>query len=131
MKKKEIERDLRKDLRESLEKEGAIKEAEEKTGSIVPTVQTCMIKTKHGKTIECKFWVHTDKYFQYYEKGYTLKHVGKEAFIIEGDTVIIPNHEIQYVIIRNAQSSIPESMFLSLGGKKKLIEVVGNVVSQK
>jgi len=91
---------------------------------MTPIIQTCTLKTKHGKTVDCKFWVHTDKYFQYYEKGYVVEDLGNEKYIIRGDTVIVPEHEIQWVIIRNAASAIPESMFLALGGKKKLIKVV-------
>ena len=113
------------DLKGKLEE--ALAGKKEQTGSLVPALpQSCMIKTKHGKSLEVKFWIHTDKYFQYYEKGYELEDLGEQGFIIKGDTVIIPNHEIQYVIIRNAASSIPESMFTALGGKKKLIEVVGD-----
>ena len=99
-------------------------EKQENQMALLPIMQTCLVKTKHGKSIECKFWIHTEKYFQYYEPGFTLEDLGEKGFIIKGDTVIIPNHEIQFVIIRNAQSTIPENMFLTLGGKKKMIEVV-------
>ena len=89
--------------------------------TLVPKIQTCLLVTNHGRKINCKFWIHTDKYFQYYEPGYKVYENDKGVYIIEGDTVIVPNHEIQYVIVRGAQSAIPENMFLALGGKKKLI----------
>ena len=111
---------LKEKLEEALKNNDAPRE--EETVSMQPAIiQTCTIKTKAGKSIECKFWIHTDKYFQYYEKGFEVEDAGNGAYIIKGDTVIIPNHEIRYVIIRNAASNIPENMFLALGGKKKLI----------
>ena len=99
--------------------------------ALVPIIQECMLKTKHGRTINCKFWIHTDKYFQYYEPGYKIYDNGKGQYIIEGDTVIIPEHEIQYVIIRNSKSALTEQMFLGLGGKKKMIEIVKDVTLSK
>ena len=98
---------------------------EPKTIQMVPVLpQSCLMKTKHGKTVECKFWIHTDKYFQYFEPGYTVKDNGEGSYVIQGNAVIIPNHEVMYVIIRNTESQIPEHMFLALGGKKKMIEVI-------
>ena len=97
---------------------------------LVPIIQTCMLCTNHGRKIECKFWIHTDKYFQYFEPGY--KVIEKNgAYMIEGDAVIVPNHEIQYVIIRGAQSAIPENMFLALGGKKKIIIGVPPIIGSR
>lgn len=93
---------------------------------LAPVIQECMLKTKHGRIINCRYWVHTDKYFQYYEKGYELVDAGDGKYLITGDTVIVPEHEIQFVIIRKAQSAIPKEMFIALGGKTKLIQVVGN-----
>jgi len=90
------------------------------TMELVPALQTCTLKTKNGKRVDCKFWIHTEKYFQYYEPGYTVENNGEG----QGDAVIVPEHEIQWVIIRNTASNIPESMFLALGGKKKLIKVI-------
>jgi len=91
---------------------------------LVPALQTCTLKTKNGKRVDCKFWIHTEKYFQYYEPGYTVEDIGEGRYIVKGDAVIVPEHEIQWVIIRNTASNIPESMFLALGGKKKLIKVI-------
>lgn len=104
------------------EKIAADKMAKEMT--LMPIVQTCMLKTKHGRTINCKFWIHTKEYFQYYEPGYEVKDMGNGRYIIEGDTTIIPDHEIQYVIVRNSKSALTKQMFLALGGKEKMIEVV-------
>ena len=98
--------------------------------TLVGKIQTCMLCTNHGRKIHCKFWIHTDKYFQYFEPGY--KVIEKDgAYIIEGDAVIVPNHEIQYVIIRGAQSAIPENMFLALGGKKKIIIGVPPIIGSR
>ena len=111
------------------EKIAADKMAKEMT--LVPIIQTCMLKTKHGRTINCKFWIHTKEYFQYYEPGYKVVDMGDNRYIIEGDTCIIPDHEIQYVVIRNSKSALTEQMFLALGGKKKMIEVAGGGIFQK
>ena len=95
--------------------------------TLVPVVQKCMLKTKHGRTINTKFWVHTKEYFQYYEPGFKVEDMGGGRFVISGRTMIIPDHEIQFVQIDNSKSALTEQMFLALGGKKKMIEVVGDV----
>ena len=53
--------------------------------------------------------------------------MGGGRFVISGRTMIIPDHEIQFVQIDNSKSALTEQMFLALGGKKKMIEVVGDV----
>jgi len=98
---------------------------EPETIKLVPKIQSCLMTTKHGRKTECKFWVHTEKYFQYYEPGYTLRENEQGQYLIEGNMVVVPDHEIQYMIIRYAQTAVPEAMFLALGGKKKLIIDLG------
>ncbi|MCK4575250.1 hypothetical protein KAU34_02470 [candidate division WOR-3 bacterium] len=105
-------------------KEQLGKAIEQQAKALVPRARSCMLKTKNGQSKELKFWIHTNEFFQYYEKGFEVEDIGGGQYMIKGDAVVVPNHEIRYIIIRDTQNLIPEDIFLSLGGVKKMIQVV-------